>query len=69
MKKETSEIEVTPEMIDAGISEIFEHRFGEDAREIVGAIYMAMEYARLDPQLGPSPRSIDRQDMTKPESQ
>jgi hypothetical protein len=42
------EIEITPEMIEAGITELFFYERGsDDSDECVAAIYAAMEAARL----------------------
>ena len=38
--------EVTQAMIEAGLAELFDHRFGEDVREVITAIYYAMDLAR-----------------------
>ena len=40
-------VEVTPEMIAAGMEELREHRFGDQASYILECIYRAMHYARL----------------------
>ena len=39
------EIEVTPEMIEAGLAELYDHRFGEDVRLVLEDVYRAMAYA------------------------
>ena len=41
------EIEVTPEMIEAGLEELSEHRYGSDARYVLESVYRAMAYADL----------------------
>ena len=41
------EIEVTPEMVDAGLQELGEHRFTTDLREVLEEVYRAMAYADL----------------------
>lgn len=47
---ELPEIEVTPQMIEAGVRELSEWRFVDAPERIVWFIYAAMEYARLDRQ-------------------
>lgn len=39
-------IEITPQMISAGVDRWREFRFGQDEREIVEAVYLAMEIER-----------------------
>lgn len=39
-------IEITPEMIEAGLDEFLELPRGEDLRYVVTSIYLAMEYQR-----------------------
>lgn len=48
-------VEVTPKMIEAGVHELRDHPFTAPLQEIVEAVYMAMEYERLD-----SPGKIGR---------
>lgn len=38
--------EITPEMIEAGVSEIQEKHFGCDLSELVESVYLAIEIAR-----------------------
>lgn len=38
--------EVTPEMVEAGVHELLERRFGDDPAEVVTYIYLAMDLAR-----------------------
>ena len=40
------EIEITPEMIEAGVSRLGEFCFGQPQEEIVEALYLAMEIER-----------------------
>ena len=42
------EIEITPAMVKAGLDELRERQGDSDLAYLVGAIYMAMEYERLD---------------------
>ena len=39
------EIEITPQMIEAGLYELYEHHFGEDIRLVLEEVYRAMAYA------------------------
>jgi hypothetical protein len=39
-------IEVTPQMVEAGLSELREHHFGGDLAYIVECVFRAMVYAR-----------------------
>ena len=39
---EAGKIEVTPEMIEAGIQEAREHQLGKPIRELVVSVYIAM---------------------------
>jgi hypothetical protein len=39
------DIEVTPEMLAAGLDELYQHHFGEDPRLVLEAVYYAMAYA------------------------
>jgi hypothetical protein len=41
-----TEIEITPEMIEAGIVELRDHSLAGDMRYMVQGVYRAMEYAR-----------------------
>jgi hypothetical protein len=47
--KETGvlQIEVTPEMIEAGLYELREHSFGENMGDVIGAVYVAMALASV----------------------
>ena len=40
------EIEVTPEMIEAGLYELAEHRLGEPLELVLEDVFRAMAYAR-----------------------
>lgn len=40
------EIEVTPAMVAAGVTEMREHRYGGDTEYMLECIYRAMAYAR-----------------------
>lgn len=42
-------VEVTEVMVDAGMSELVEHSFGEDRRYILECVYRAMAYAKPAP--------------------
>jgi hypothetical protein len=44
---EPDEISVTPEMVEAGMLELRERRFGESLGEIVHRVFVAMVVARL----------------------
>ena len=50
------DIEITPEMIAAGVSELRSFNFGMDEREIVRAIYLMMEIERTE---SAKERSVD----------
>ena len=43
---DANEIEITPEMIEAGIYALRQFRFGQREADIVEAIYFAMEIER-----------------------
>ena len=38
------QIEVTPAMVSAGLSELFEHRYGESFETLIEEIFRAMAY-------------------------
>ena len=42
-------VEVSPEMLRAGIEALREVSLATDLREIVSAVYMAMEYEKREP--------------------
>lgn len=44
----TGKIEVTPEMIEAGLEELYEHHYGDDFRLMLEHIYRAMAYVSLE---------------------
>ena len=46
-KTEVPLIEVTPEMIDAGISELYDHGYVDDLRLVIEQVYRAMCYASV----------------------
>lgn len=47
MEGETKpEIEITPKMIEAGVMELCERRFGDDLSVIAEAVYLLMELER-----------------------
>lgn len=41
-----AEIEVTEEMVEAGLAELAEHRFADDLRLVIEEVYRAMAYVR-----------------------
>ena len=43
-----AEIEVTPEMVEAGIQELREYHIGQPWEEIVEAVFVAMRLEQLD---------------------
>lgn len=43
--RETPEIVVTPEMVAAGIEELFEHKITNDWAYVVECVFRAMAYA------------------------
>ena len=47
-KPHSIEIEVTTEMIEAGMTELRDHVFGGDLRYMLASVYREMEYARLE---------------------
>ena len=44
-EKGVTQIEVTPEMIEAGYLELRERMFGEDIRDVVHSVFLAMAVA------------------------
>lgn len=46
-----AEIEVTPEMIEAGLEELYQHRFGSDLRYVLEVVYRAMAYSSVSASL------------------
>lgn len=40
------EIEVTPQMVEAGLEELSEHRYGGDLAYALESVFRAMSYAR-----------------------
>jgi hypothetical protein len=48
---DTTEAQITPEMIDAGVAELRSATFGQDLREVAVDLYLAMEVARSSPSL------------------
>jgi len=46
--KESAEIEVTPEMIEAGLYEFRQHHYDTDVGYVLESVFRAMDYARLD---------------------
>ena len=45
---DVEEIEVSPEMVKAGLYELREHSYGDDIAYVLECVYRAMEYARRD---------------------
>ena len=43
----SGEIEITPQMIEAGLYELYDHRFGEDIRLVLEDVFRAMAYLWL----------------------
>lgn len=43
---EIEEIEVTPAMVEAGLGELRDHRFGDDLRLVLEDVYRSMTYAK-----------------------
>lgn len=44
--RQADAIEITPEMIEAGLDELRDHAYGGNLRDLVSSVYLSMEIAR-----------------------
>lgn len=48
-RERSVEIEVTPEMVEAGKDELMDHRYAHDLGHVLEDVYRAMAYEALSP--------------------